>query len=104
MEIRAFEIPDIKLILPKRFADSRGYFFEAWRDNLLRQEIAGSTFVRDNQSMSGKGGTLRGLHFQMPPVAKGKLVRVPFYHQLTRTEQELIASNFCAAITAECAA
>jgi dTDP-4-dehydrorhamnose 3,5-epimerase len=76
MDIRAFEIPDIKLILPKRLADSRGYFFEVWRDNLFRQEIADFTFVQDNQSRSAKRGTLRGLHFQKPPAAQGKLVRV----------------------------
>jgi hypothetical protein len=71
MDIRAFEIPDIKLIVPKRFTDSRGYFFEAWRDNLFRQEIAGVTFVQENQSMSAKRGTVRGLHFQKPPAAQG---------------------------------
>jgi len=76
MDIRAFEIPDIKLIIPKRFADSRGYFFEAWRENIFRQEVDDVTFVQDNQSMSAKKGTLRGLHFQKPPAAQGKLVRV----------------------------
>jgi dTDP-4-dehydrorhamnose 3,5-epimerase len=76
MDIREFEIPDIKLIVPKRFTDSRGYFFEAWRDNLFREEVSDFTFVQDNQSMSAKRGTLRGLHFQKPPAAQGKLVRV----------------------------
>jgi dTDP-4-dehydrorhamnose 3,5-epimerase len=76
MDIGAFEIPDLKLIVPKRFVDSRGYFFEAWRDNLFREEVAGFTFVQDNQSMSAKTGTLRGMHFQKPPAAQGKLVRV----------------------------
>jgi dTDP-4-dehydrorhamnose 3,5-epimerase len=76
MDVRAFEIPDVKLIVPKRFSDSRGYFFEAWRDNLFRQEVADFTFVQENQSMSAKRGTLRGLHFQKPPAEQGKMVRV----------------------------
>ena len=61
MDIRECEIPDIKLISPKRFTDSCGYFFEAWRDNLFRQEIGGFTFVQDNQSMSAKERKIAGL-------------------------------------------
>jgi dTDP-4-dehydrorhamnose 3,5-epimerase len=76
MGIRQFEIPDVKLILPKRFGDARGYFSEAWNDHRFREKIANVAFVQDNQSMSAKAGTLRGLHFQKPPFAQGKLVRV----------------------------
>lgn len=77
MDIRAFEIPDIKLIVPKRFADSRGYFFEAWRGNLFRQEVADVTFVQDNQSMSAKRGTLRGLHFSKAACGAGVHLPAP---------------------------
>jgi dTDP-4-dehydrorhamnose 3,5-epimerase len=76
MNIREFEIPGVKLIVPKRFSDARGYFSETWNEQLFRKEIANVTFVQDNQSFSTKKGTLRGLHFQKPPFAQGKLVRV----------------------------
>jgi dTDP-4-dehydrorhamnose 3,5-epimerase len=76
MDIRELEIPDVKLIVPKRFADARGYFSETWSDRLFREKIANVTFVQDNQSVSARKGTLRGLHFQKPPFAQGKLVRV----------------------------
>jgi dTDP-4-dehydrorhamnose 3,5-epimerase len=73
---RKFEIPGVKLIVPKRFSDARGYFSEIWNDRLFREEIGNVFFVQDNQSASAKKGTLRGLHFQKPPYAQGKLVRV----------------------------
>jgi dTDP-4-dehydrorhamnose 3,5-epimerase len=76
MTIRELEIPAVKLIVPKRFSDARGYFLETWSQHLFCEEIANVTFVQDNQSMSLKRGTLRGLHFQKPPHAQGKLVRV----------------------------
>jgi dTDP-4-dehydrorhamnose 3,5-epimerase len=76
MEIRTFNIPDLKLITPKSFRDARGYFSETWSDRQFREQIADMTFVQDNQSMSAMKGTLRGLHFQKPPCAQGKLVRV----------------------------
>src|ERR1700738_5562504 len=76
MDIREFEIPDVKLIIPKRFTDARGYFSETWSDELFRRQIANVAFVQDNQSLTVKKGTLRGLHFQKPPFAQGKLVRV----------------------------
>jgi dTDP-4-dehydrorhamnose 3,5-epimerase len=76
MDIGKFAIPDVKLIVPKRLSDARGYFSEIWNDQLFREEIGNVTFVQDNQSASAKKGTLRGLHFQKPPYAQGKLVRV----------------------------
>jgi dTDP-4-dehydrorhamnose 3,5-epimerase len=76
MDIREFEIPDLKLIVPKRFGDHRGYFSETWSDRRFRQQIVDLTFVQDNQSFSAKMGTLRGLHFQRPPHSQGKLVYV----------------------------
>jgi len=62
MEICELEIPDVKLIVPKRFSDARGYFLETSSEHLFREEIANVAFVQDNQSMSAKKGTLRGLH------------------------------------------
>jgi dTDP-4-dehydrorhamnose 3,5-epimerase len=76
MDIRKFKIPDIALIIPKRFGDARGYFSEIWSDYLFREKVADVAFVQDNQSKSTKKGTVRGLHFQKPPFAQGKLVRV----------------------------
>src|ERR1700730_9241409 len=76
MIIRKLEIPDVKLIVPTRFTHARGYFTETWNDRWFRREISNETFVQDNQSVSAKKGTLRGLHFQKPPFAQGKLVRV----------------------------
>jgi dTDP-4-dehydrorhamnose 3,5-epimerase len=76
MQIRQFDISGLKLIAPKRFNDSRGYFEEAWSDRLFRETIENVTFVQDNQSGSRLKGTIRGLHFQKPPFAQGKLIRV----------------------------
>ena len=75
-EIAELEIPEVKLVTPKRFSDARGYFSETWSDRRFRQEVADVTFVQDNCSVSAKRGTLRGLHFQKPPYAQGKLVHV----------------------------
>jgi dTDP-4-dehydrorhamnose 3,5-epimerase len=76
MNIREFDIPDLKLIVPNRYSDVRGHFQETWNDRLFREKIGNVTFVQDNQSRSIKRGTLRGLHFQKPPYEQGKLVRV----------------------------
>jgi dTDP-4-dehydrorhamnose 3,5-epimerase len=76
MDIAQLEIPDVKVVTPKRFRDTRGHFCESWSDRRFRQEIADASFVQDNRSVSAKKGTLRGLHFQKPPCAQGKLVFV----------------------------
>jgi dTDP-4-dehydrorhamnose 3,5-epimerase len=65
----------VKIIAPKVFTDDRGYFFESFSDKKFREEVCDTTFVQDNQSKSCKG-TLRGLHWQAPPFAQSKLVRV----------------------------
>lgn len=70
--------PKIKGLLvfqPSLFSDDRGYFFESYRSELFRQEGLQDEFVQENESMSKKG-VLRGMHFQKPPYAQGKLVRV----------------------------
>lgn len=69
-------IPDVIRITPRRFTDARGFFMETFRLDKLR-DAAGTSleFVQENQSLSRKANTIRGLHFQGPPHAQGKLVR-----------------------------
>ncbi len=69
------EIPEVVIIEPKVFSDDRGYFIETFRQNLFEQNIGKINFVQDNESKSKKG-VLRGLHYQLPPFAQSKLVRV----------------------------
>jgi len=69
-------IPDVILLQPKVHGDDRGYFVETFRQDLFDQAIGHKvTFFQDNESKSAKG-VLRGLHFQLPPHAQSKLVRV----------------------------
>lgn len=76
MEIIKFEIEGVILLKPRVFSDSRGYFFEAFNQKLFNESVGENiTFVQDNQSLSQKD-TVRGLHFQKPPFAQGKLVSV----------------------------
>lgn len=75
MTITAASIPDIKIIEPRVFGDHRGYFFEAYSEKIWREHGLPTRFVQDNESKSSRG-VLRGLHFQSPPHAQGKLVRV----------------------------
>ncbi len=75
MEIIPTEIPDVKIIKPRVFSDDRGYFFESYNRNGFTESGIDAVFVQDNESRSVKG-VLRGLHFQKPPHAQGKLVRV----------------------------
>jgi dTDP-4-dehydrorhamnose 3,5-epimerase len=76
LDIRPLAIPDVKLVTPRRFADTRGHFTETW--NLKTWGAAGidAAFCQDNQSLSTTVGTIRGLHFQTPPHAQAKLVSV----------------------------
>ena len=76
MEITETEIPDVKLIMPKKFADHRGFFSETYNKQVLSELGIDLDFVQDNHSLSVKVGTVRGLHFQIPPFAQAKLVRV----------------------------
>jgi dTDP-4-dehydrorhamnose 3,5-epimerase len=68
-------IEGLLIIQPTIFGDHRGYFFESFRKDALKEAGVEWEFVQDNQSMSKKN-ILRGLHFQAPPVAQGKLVQV----------------------------
>lgn len=75
MTIQTTPIQDLVIINPTVFEDTRGYFFEAYNQNALAAQGIHINFVQDNQSFS-KRGTLRGLHYQNPPFAQTKLVRV----------------------------
>lgn len=75
MKIISEELPGLLLIEPNVFEDARGHFFESFNAQQLKEIGINETFVQDNQSLSNKG-VLRGLHFQVPPMAQGKLVRV----------------------------
>ena len=76
MLIEATALPDVKLLTPKRFGDNRGYFSEVYKQTALREAGLDLEFIQDNQSLSREVGTLRGLHYQAPPFAQAKLVRV----------------------------
>jgi dTDP-4-dehydrorhamnose 3,5-epimerase len=75
MQIKPTDFDGLFLIQPKCFEDERGYFFESYNQNDFKKNGLNLNFVQDNQSLSQKG-VLRGLHFQNPPFAQGKLVRV----------------------------
>lgn len=76
MQVTRLAIPDVILFTPKVFGDDRGFFYESFNQQRF-EELTGlkRTFVQDNHSKSQKG-VLRGLHYQLPPKAQGKLVRV----------------------------
>ncbi|MFM8798872.1 MAG: dTDP-4-dehydrorhamnose 3,5-epimerase, partial [Fluviibacter sp.] len=76
MKATPTKIPDVLVIEPRVFGDERGFFFESFNENAFRMATGTNvTFVQDNHSKSTQG-VLRGLHYQLPPKAQGKLVRV----------------------------
>lgn len=75
MEFRTLAIPGPLLIVPVRHGDARGYFSEVFRADAFRAHAGPIDLVQENQSLSARIGTVRGLHFQTPPAAQGKLVR-----------------------------
>lgn len=76
MQIETTSLPGVLVLTPKRFGDARGFFSESWNRRTLEQAgVHLPKFVQDNHSMSHAVGTVRGLHFQAPPHAQGKLVR-----------------------------
>lgn len=76
MDIASLDIPDVKLIRPKRIFDPRGFFVETHSRRDFAAAGIACEFVQDNQSLSARIGTVRGLHFQLPDAAQAKLVRV----------------------------
>jgi dTDP-4-dehydrorhamnose 3,5-epimerase len=75
MEFRTFEIEGPFEIKPRKIEDERGYFSEVFRRDSFAERAPDVEFVQDNQSLSVRTGTIRGLHFQCHPAAQGKLVR-----------------------------
>lgn len=75
MNIKETHLSGLLIIQPKVFPDERGYFFESFNAKTLKNQGLDVSFVQDNISMSQKG-VLRGIHFQKPPYAQGKLVQV----------------------------
>src|SRR3989339_125234 len=76
MEFIETTLPGAYLIKPKVFRDERGFFVESWNEKVFAENGIDAKFVQDNHSLSVKKGVLRGLHFQKPPNAQAKLVRV----------------------------
>jgi dTDP-4-dehydrorhamnose 3,5-epimerase len=75
MQIEPTSLPGVFVITPRVFTDSRGFFFESYNQETFRELGIDTAFVQDNHSRSSRG-TLRGLHFQLPPASQVKLVRV----------------------------
>src|SRR5689334_4355993 len=75
MDVRTFNVEGPLEIIPSKIEDSRGYFSEIFRADIFAGHAPGVEFLQDNQSLSAKTGTIRGIHFQSHPAAQGKLVR-----------------------------
>jgi dTDP-4-dehydrorhamnose 3,5-epimerase len=76
MEVKATSLPGVRLLKPRYFHDARGYFVETYNARSVREAGFTAAFLQDNQALSRKRGTVRALHFQVPPKVQAKLVRV----------------------------
>ncbi|MEZ5778802.1 MAG: dTDP-4-dehydrorhamnose 3,5-epimerase [Paracoccaceae bacterium] len=76
MQVEQTILPGVLVLTPRRFGDARGWFSEVWNKATLASIGIATDFVQDNHSHSRDVGTVRGLHFQSPPHAQAKLVRV----------------------------
>ena len=76
VQITSLTIADVRLVVPDRFGDARGFFSETYSRRDFAAGGIPDEFVQDNHSRSASVGTVRGLHYQLPPFAQGKLVRV----------------------------
>lgn len=76
MQVIETAIPDVKVLVPKQFKDHRGFFSEVYSRKGLAAAGIDREFIQDNHSLSVEKGVLRGLHYQLPPTAQDKLVRV----------------------------
>lgn len=81
MKVHKCDIEGVVIIEPRIFADDRGYFFEAFSEREFAEQVCDTHFVQDNEVRSSYG-VVRGLHFQLPPHAQSKLVRVAKGHIL----------------------
>jgi len=75
VKVESLSIPDVKLIVPPKFGDSRGFFSETWNQARFADAGIAGPFIQDNHAMSAGKGVVRGLHLQIGPNAQGKLVR-----------------------------
>jgi dTDP-4-dehydrorhamnose 3,5-epimerase len=75
VEITELALPDVKLVQLKVHGDGRGYFIESYKEADWRPILGDLSFIQDNQSLSAQAGTVRGLHYQIPPFAQAKLVQ-----------------------------
>jgi dTDP-4-dehydrorhamnose 3,5-epimerase len=75
MQFDPLSLSGLVLIRPARHGDARGWFSEVWRRDQWEKAGVKADFVQDNQSFSAQTGTVRGLHYQLPPFAQAKLVR-----------------------------
>lgn len=76
MEVLSTDFPGLMIVKPKVFADGRGFFMETWNEALFADHGLEYKWMQDNHARSETVGVLRGLHFQLPPSAQAKLVRV----------------------------
>jgi dTDP-4-dehydrorhamnose 3,5-epimerase len=76
MQIQSLLIPDVKVLTPRRIEDARGFFSETFSEAAWQSAGIHASFVQDNHVYSVSKGIVRGLHYQLPPAAQGKLVRV----------------------------
>lgn len=76
MIVTPTEIPDVLLLTPSKFGDDRGFFSEVYKQDALAEHGFSEAFIQDNHAYSAESGVLRGLHYQSPPFAQDKLVRV----------------------------
>jgi dTDP-4-dehydrorhamnose 3,5-epimerase len=75
MQVDETRLPGVLILTPRRIGDARGWFAETWNADVMARAGLDLAFVQDNHSFSAASGTLRGLHYQRPPHAQGKLVR-----------------------------
>jgi len=76
MNVERLSLDGVMVVTPARHGDTRGYFSETWNRNKFAEAGIKAGFVQDNESLSATPGTVRGLHYQAPPSAQAKLVRV----------------------------
>ena len=76
MDVRQLGLDGVLEIVPKRHGDARGYFIETWNAERFAEAGIDLRFVQDNHSYSAAAGVVRGLHYQLPPRAQDKLLRV----------------------------
>ena len=76
MRIQQMDIPEVRVLIPEKYDDGRGFFSEVYSARTLARSGIDADFVQDNHSFSARRGTMRGLHFQVQPHAQAKLVRV----------------------------